>query len=58
MSAFKGNLQETGASQKALKTFDNDLTRVWNRTPQNIKTNKSLFTAKKEITIFTKSLPI
>ena len=45
--AFKGNLQETGASKKALKIFVNDSTRVWNRAPQNIKTNISLFTAKK-----------
>ena len=57
-SAFKGYLQETGASKKALKTFVNDSTRVWNRAPQNIKTSKSLFTAQKEIKIFTKSLPI
>ena len=57
-SAFKGNLLETGASHKALKTFINDSTRVWNRAPQKIKMCKSLYSAKKEIKIFIKSLPI
>ena len=57
-SAFKGNLVETGASKKAQKTFINDSTRVWNGAPQSIKNCKSLYTAKKEIKIFIKSLPI
>ena len=47
--AFKGNLQETGASKKALKIFVNDSTRVWNRAPHVIKNSKSLYSAKLEI---------
>ena len=53
-----GNLKETGVSTLAKSTFINDSTRLWNRAPNVIKNCTSLYSAKKEIKKFVKTLPI
>ena len=53
-----GNLKEIGKSIVMQSTFLNDATKAWNLAPQLIKMSKSVFTAKKNIKQFVKSLPI
>ena len=43
---------------KTLTTFIGDATRLWNKAPLAIRSAKSISTAKKEIKIFCKNLPI
>ena len=57
-SATNGNLMEQGTSNMAKQTFINDSARVWNRAPQTIKNCTSLYSAKKEIKKFVKTLPV
>ena len=57
-SATNGNLMELGTSNMAKQTFINDSARVWNRAPQTIKNCTSLYSAKKEIKKFVKTLPV
>ena len=57
-SATNGNLMELGTSNMARQTFINDSARVWNRAPQTIKNCSSLYSAKKEIKKFVKTLPV
>ena len=55
---MENNLLEHGVSEQGLKTFVNDGVRLWNKAPKNLKNCTSLFTVKKEIRKFVKSLPI
>ena len=57
-SATNGNLVEPGTSCLAKQTFINDSARVWNRAPQSIRICSSLYSAKKEIKKFVKTLPV
>ena len=57
-SITNGNFQEEGTSERAKSTFINDATRAWNKAPINIKHCKSLYSAKKAIKVYVKSLPI
>ena len=52
-SITTGRLIEQGISEKSKATFINDATRAWNRAPEEIKTCKSLNSAKKAIKKFT-----
>ena len=57
-SASNGNLVEQGNSKLAKQTFINDSARVWNRAPLSIKLCPSIYSAKKEIKKFVKTLPV
>ena len=50
-------LMEHGLTELCKKTFLNDAAHLWNSTPNSIKDSKSLYSAKKEIKTFVKSLP-
>jgi hypothetical protein len=41
-----------------LKTFFCDATRLWNQAPTNITSPNSIGTAKKEIKVFIRTLPV
>ena len=53
-----GRLVEPGTSNVATKTFVGDATRLWNKVPIEIKNSESLYTAKKLIKTYVKTLPI
>ena len=57
-SISSGKLIEEGTTEKSISTFINDATRAWNKAPTAIKVCKSLYTAKKAITSFVKTLQI
>ena len=57
-SAFSGNLIESRGSSKAKKTLINDSANVWKKAPLQIKSCKTLSSAKREIKAFVKTLPI
>ena len=57
-SVSNGKLMEDGRSDKAKATFINDATRAWNKVPANIRECTSLYSAKKAITTFVKTLPV
>ena len=57
-SITTGRLIEQGISEKSKATFINDATRAWNRAPEEIKTCKSLYSAKKAIKKFITTLPV
>ena len=57
-SITNGELMEEGLSNKALNTYQNDASRLWNRAPISIKSCGSLSLAKKAIKKFVKCLPI
>ena len=57
-SITNGELMEEGLSNKALNTYQNDASRLWNRAPISIKSCGSLSLAKKAIKEFVKCLPI
>ena len=57
-SITNGELLEEGSSKKALNTYQNDASRLWNRAPISIKICGSLSPAKKAIKEFVKCLPI
>ena len=50
-------LMEQGLTKLCKKTFLNDAAHLWNSTPISIKDSNSLYSAKKEIKTFVKSLP-
>ena len=50
-------LMEQGLTELCKKTFLNDAAHLWNSTPISIKDSNSLYSAKKEIKTFVKSLP-
>ena len=52
-----GKLVESGTSQHAKSTFYNDSVKAWNRALDNIKSCKSIWSAKKAIKSFVKTLP-
>ena len=57
-SANKPDLVSTGRTAIQDSTFINDAARVWNFAPLAIKQCKNLYSVKKQIKIFTRSLPI
>ena len=57
-SITNGKLIESGISKKATSTFINDSTRAWNKAPTTIKQCKTLYSAKKQIKSFVKTLPV
>ena len=58
LSTTNGELIEEDSSNKALKTYQNDASRLWNRAPISIKSCGSLSLAKKAIKEFVKCLLI
>ena len=50
-------LLEQGLTELCKKTFLNDAAHVWNVSPDSIKTIKSIYSAKKAIKSFVKTLP-
>ena len=50
-------LMEHGLTELCKKTFLNDAAHIWNATPDSIKISKSLYSAKKAIKSFVKTLP-
>ena len=54
----KGKLIEIGVSNVARNTFYNDGVKAWNKIPDNIKICKTIWSAKKAITSFVKTLPL
>ena len=57
-AATNGDFQEEGKPERAKDTFINDATRAWNKAPDNIKHFNSIYSAKKAIKIYVKSMPI
>ena len=53
-----GKLQEIGVSNTAKNTFYNDGVQAWNKIPENIKKCKTIWSAKKAIKKFVKTLPM
>ena len=53
-----GKLIEGGMSCHVKTTFYNDATKAWNLAPEIIKICKTIWSAKKEIIFFVKTLPI
>ena len=50
-------LMEHGLPELCKKTFLNDAAHIWNVTPDSIKASKSIYSAKKAIKSFVKTLP-
>ena len=48
---------EHGLTELCKKTFMNDAAHIWNVTPDSIKVSKSIYSAKKAIKLFVKTLP-
>ena len=57
-SVSKGELIEEGSSILSKNTFQNDSARLWNKSTNNIKESESIYSAKKLIKVFVKTLPI
>ena len=57
-SITNGKLLEIGISSLAKDTFYNDAVKAWNAAPEVIKNCTTIWTAKKQIKSFVKSLPI
>jgi hypothetical protein len=53
-----GRLVEIGKSVITQKTSVSDAIRLWNKAPAKVTESKSLYSAKKEIKIYAKSLPV
>ena len=53
-----GKLVEEGSSNLVLNSFIGDATRLWNRAPEELKSSKTLYSAKTEIKKFVATLPI
>ena len=53
-----GNLVEDGTTSLAQNTFYNDATKAWNLAPLDVKTCKTIWSAKKDIKKFMKTLPV
>ena len=52
------HLVQQGKSELSSRTFINDATRVWNQAPIELKMCETIYSAKKEIKKFVKTLPI
>ena len=50
--------KELGRTKTGRQSFIGDAPRLWNKAPAKIKAAKSLYTAKKEIRLFCKTLPV
>ena len=50
--------KEKGTAKLQMDSFVGDATRLWNRAPRGIKNAKTMISAKKEIKLYCKSLPI
>ena len=57
-SSNKPDLVTNGMTRLQMNTFYNDAAFVWNKAPTSIKECKSLITAKKQINLYIKNLPI
>ena len=57
-SSNKPELVITGRSAIQDSTFINDATRVWNKAPSAVRDCKTLYTVKKQIKIYIRTLPI
>ena len=53
-----GDIEVESHSTITHETFINDASRAWNKAPNSIKSSKPVYSAKKNIKIFVKSLPI
>ena len=53
-----GQLIEEGVTTLAQNTFLNDATNAWNLVPETIKSCKTMWSAKKAIKQFVKTLPL
>ena len=51
-------LIEDGSSNISQMTFINDATRAWNKAPSITKSSNSVYSAKKAIKCFVKTLPV
>ena len=51
-------IQEYGRTYKTQKTCINDATKIWNQSPLEIKNCASLYSAKRAIKVYAKTLPI
>ena len=54
----QGKLEEPGTSYRSTNSFIGDATRLWNVAPIEIKSAKTLYSAKLEIKKYVKTLPI
>ena len=52
------HLVQHGMNELSSRTFINDATRVWNQAPKVVKMAETIYSAKKEIKKFVKTLPI
>ena len=57
-SSNKPEINIKGQSKIQSCTFFNDAAHIWNEAPISIRESKTLFSAKKNIKLFVKSLPI
>ena len=57
-SKFDGKLIESGFSNLAKDSFLSDAIRLWNKAPDAITKCSSIYSVKKEIKVFVKTLPI
>ena len=53
-----GNLVEKGVTTLAKNTFLNDAIKIWNKAPECIKSCKTIWSAKKEIKQYARTLPV
>ena len=54
----KGDLVEFGKTKLVQSTYLSDASRIWNKCPESVKTCTTLWSAKKAIKTFVKTLPI
>ena len=52
-----GKLYERSGSDKMKSTFINDAIVAWNKAPNNLRVSKTLFSAKRQIKTFVRTLP-
>ena len=51
-------LNEAHGGKILTSTFVNDVAKLWNNAPESIKLSKTVYSAKKNIKMYTASLPI
>ena len=54
----RGDVIQTASSNLSQATFLNDAFKIWNKAPRQLKTCKLLFSVKKEIRNYVKTLPL
>ena len=57
-SAVTNKLNEASGGKIITSTFISDAAKVWNAAPESIKSCKLLYTVKKQIKLYTATLPI